>query len=191
MSTSLALARRQSRWLLPLLAIAAAAALLIAVVGAITPADAGVGQPGPPSGNGVTPVVHPDNPTCSDLVPGTTELRVEPVTSGEHTDGTLTVTLTVDDAFFDWTSNIGINAVFVKGGDNGNLYVYDPPATSDTDLHAPINPANDKPFGLSHVSFCYGLAPPPPPPGPPGGEAAGAEQAGAPQAVTAPARFTG
>jgi hypothetical protein len=109
----------------------------------------------------VTPTVVAGNPTCSDLVSGTTELKVEPVTSGEHTDGTLTVTLDVNAPFFDWTSNIGINAVFVKGGPNGNLYTYDPAATSDTDLHAPINPMNNEPFGLSHVSFCYGLAPPP------------------------------
>jgi hypothetical protein len=105
-----------------------------------------------------------DNPTCGDLAPAGvtwTEFKVEPVASGTESDGTLTVTLTVRDTddgqVFDWTSNIGVDAVFVKGGPNGLLYLYDPPAesTGDTGLHAPVNPENDKFFGLSHVSFCY------------------------------------
>jgi LPXTG-motif cell wall-anchored protein len=104
------------------------------------------------------------NPTCGDLAPegaSWTEFKVEPVESGTFTDGTLSVTITVTDTddgpVFDWTSNIGVDAVFVKGGPGGLLYVYDPPAesTGDTGLHAPVNPNNDKFFGLSHVSFCY------------------------------------
>jgi LPXTG-motif cell wall-anchored protein len=103
-----------------------------------------------------------ENATCSDLAPeGATwfELKVEPVKDGTFTDGTLTVTIDVteteDGPVFDWTSNIGVDAVFVKGGPGGLLYVYDPESTGDTGLHAPVNPSNDKFFGLSHVSFCY------------------------------------
>jgi hypothetical protein len=104
------------------------------------------------------------NPTCGGLAPeGTswTELKVEPVEDGTFSDGTLTVTIDVtetdDGPAFDWMSNIGVDAVFVKGGPGGLLYVYDPPAesTGDTGLHAPVNPNNDKFFGLSHLSFCY------------------------------------
>ena len=104
------------------------------------------------------------NPTCGELAPdGTiwTEFKVEPVRNGTFSDDTLTVTIDVtetdDGPVFDWTSNIGIDAVFVKGGPGGLLYVYDPPAesTGDTGLHAPVNPNNDKFFGLSHLSFCY------------------------------------
>jgi hypothetical protein len=54
---------------------------------------------------------------------------------------------------FDWTSNIGVDAVFVKGGNDGNLY--SPEAKEDTGLHAPVNPQNRRFFGLSHISFCY------------------------------------
>jgi hypothetical protein len=111
-------------------------------------------------------VVVAGNVTCADLAPeGATwiELTVEPVEDGTSTDGTLTVTVdvrtTADGPVFDWTSNIGVDAVFVKGGPGGNLYTYDPPAesTGDTSLHAPVNPnnPNDQFFGLSHVSFCY------------------------------------
>jgi LPXTG-motif cell wall-anchored protein len=105
-----------------------------------------------------------DNPTCGDLAPpgaSWTELKVEPVEDGTFTDGTLTVTIdvtdTADGQVFSWTSNIGVDAVFVKGGPGGLLYTYDPPAesTGDTGLHAPVNPNNNMFFGLSHVSFCY------------------------------------
>jgi hypothetical protein len=108
-----------------------------------------------------------ENATCSDLAPeGTTwiELKVEPVEDGTFSDGTLTVTIDVtetdDGPVFDWTSNIGVDAVFVKGGPGGLLYVYDPESTGDTGLHAPVNPANQKFFGLSHVSFCYDVEQP-------------------------------
>jgi LPXTG-motif cell wall-anchored protein len=106
--------------------------------------------------------VVPGNPTCGDLAPeGTswTELKVEPVADGTFDDGVLFVTVdvtdTADGPVFDWTSNIGVDAVFVKGGPNGTLYLYDPESTGDTGLHAPVNPNNDKFFGLSHISFCY------------------------------------
>jgi hypothetical protein len=167
--------------------VAAAAALLVAFVAAGSPAFGGAVTPGDPSGNGVQPVVVAGNPTCSDVAPGTTELKMDPPVSGQQSDGTLTVDVTLNGAFFDWTSNIGVNAVIAKGGPNANLYTYDPPSTGDTLLHAPLNGA--EPFGLSHIVFCYGLAPPPPPP-PPGGDGAVTE-AGAATAVTASPTFTG
>ena len=112
----------------------------------------------------VEPEFVEGNQTCGSLAPeGVTwiELKVEPVMDGTDSDGVLTVTIDVRDTedgpVFDWTSNIGVDAVFVKGGPDGNLYQYDPPteSTEDTGLHAPVNPANDMFFGLSHVSFCY------------------------------------
>jgi LPXTG-motif cell wall-anchored protein len=117
-----------------------------------------------PAGAADNPEGVDGNPTCGDLAPEGvewTEFKVEPVEDGTFSDGTLTVTIDVhatdDGPTFDWTSNIGVDAVFVKGGPNGTLYLYDPPAesTGDTGLHAPVNPNNDKFFGLSHISFCY------------------------------------
>jgi LPXTG-motif cell wall-anchored protein len=130
--------------------------LLLGAIGVATAAQA-IAAPGAPA---QTPV--PGNPTCAELAPdGTTwtELKYEPVVDGQDSDGTLTVTVDVhpnEDTgpTFDWSSNIGVDAVFVKGGPGGNLYLYDE-ATGDTGLHAPINPANDKYYGLSHLSFCY------------------------------------
>jgi LPXTG-motif cell wall-anchored protein len=142
----------------------AAAGLALIALGAIgvattIPAAAGTRAPAQTPG----PIVFPDNPTCADLAPPGvtwTELKYEPVQDGQDSDGTLTVTVDVvpnEDTgpTFNWASNIGVDAVFVKGGPNGNLYLYDPESIGDTGLHAPTNAQNGKFFGLSHVSFCY------------------------------------
>ncbi|HKX68369.1 MAG TPA: hypothetical protein VJN29_14215, partial [Intrasporangium sp.] len=69
---------------------------------------------------------------------------------------------------FDWTSNIGVDVVIVKGGPKANVYTYPFESLGDTGLTAPINPANGQPYGLSHISFCYDVETPttttPPPP---------------------------
>ena len=115
----------------------------------------------------VDPVLVDGNPTCGALEgegQEWIELKVEPVQDGTYSDGTLEVTVDVydteDGQEFDWTANIGIDAVFAKGGSNGNLYAYDPPSeeTSDSGLHAPENPSGDW-AGLSHISFCYDTEP--------------------------------
>jgi hypothetical protein len=57
--------------------------------------------------------------------------------------------------------------VIVKGGPNANLYDYTPDgAAADTDLHAPVNPANGGFYGLSHISFCVAAAGEEEPPNP-------------------------
>jgi LPXTG-motif cell wall-anchored protein len=142
-----------------LVGLASMVAGAVILVGAPGNAGATAQQTSTPSTTDV-----PGNPTCGSLAPpgaSWTELKVEPVEDGTFSDGTLTVTLdvseTADGPVFNWTSNIGVDAVFVKGGPNGTLYLYDPPAesTGDTGLHAPVNPNNGKFYGLSHVSFCY------------------------------------
>src|SRR5687767_6085692 len=79
----------------------------------------------------VTPTEVAGNPSCP---AGTTELKVEPVASGNYNDGTLFVTITVvntpEGPTFNWTSNIGVDTVIVKGGPNANVYNYSPEATS-------------------------------------------------------------
>ena len=65
----------------------------------------------------------------------------------------ISVTVT-DDTYVEWESTIGIGAVIVKGGPSVNVYVYDQ-EPSDSGLIAPINPNNDKPFGLSNLTFCW------------------------------------
>ncbi|MEM2759495.1 MAG: hypothetical protein QXW73_01720 [Nitrososphaerales archaeon] len=117
----------------------------------------------------VEPQFIEGNPECKDINPQWKALKVDPPASGLSTDNTLTVNIFLsfsnenEPIKFDWTSNIGVDAVIVKGGPNVNLYRYDPPTESsgDTDLQAPINPDNKKPFGISHITFCYDNGVPP------------------------------
>lgn len=108
----------------------------------------------------VTPTVIGGNPNCASINPNLFELKVDPPASGNYTDGTLDLSVTVYDGgkTFDWSSNLGVDIVIVKGGNSANVYTYDPPteATSDTGLQAPVN-ASGEPAGLSHMSFCYDL----------------------------------
>jgi hypothetical protein len=127
-------------------------------------------------------IVVAGNENCSDLIPGATELRVEPPQDGTFSgSGGFSVTidvrtLTSDDPghagdqtgsqVFDFTATGGVVlAVAVKGGTDVNFYDYRPGGrTSGSGLHAPVNDSNQKFYGLSHISFCYGPAAPPPPP---------------------------
>jgi uncharacterized repeat protein (TIGR01451 family) len=110
----------------------------------------------------VDPVAGPDNPQESDCPAGTVGYKVEPVTAGVKSDGTLSVTIATNNTpagpTFDFTANLPIVTVFVKGGTVSNRYDYDPAATSDTGLHSPVNPANGEYLGLSHLVFCYEVA---------------------------------
>lgn len=130
----------------------------------------------------VTPefIEGPQNASCTDFArPGQTwtELKVDPNADGVYTDGTLTVTIsgTTDDKTFNWSSTVGVDAVFVKAGSAGSyLYRYDDPTsgvdpgeqTGDTGLTSPGAGATNQ---ISHISICYDreTAPPPPPPPPP------------------------
>lgn len=111
----------------------------------------------------VEPQLVDDNPSCATVGIGENEFKLQPVESGHHSDpaGPLEVDVTVEGTHFDWSSNIPVLAVIVKGGPDANLYDYRPGETSDQGLHAPINPNNNRPFGLSHVSFCYNPSEPP------------------------------
>lgn len=64
-----------------------------------------------------------------------------------------------DGQSFNWLATLGIDAVVVKGGDGANLYVYDPEATSDSGLHAPMSGTGQADPGvirdISHITFCF------------------------------------
>lgn len=102
----------------------------------------------------VEPTRIANNPSCADVGAGLSELRIEPVTAGKHSDGVLEVTLSNVTKSFDWTANQPVAIVLVKGGPDTNKYDYGSGATADTGLHAPQG-ANGQQPGLSHVSFCY------------------------------------
>jgi len=75
-----------------------------------------------------------------------------------HGGNTITITVYYDGddwRYFDWTASSPISAVIVKGGTCANVFEYSPPQSSDTKLYAPTNPQTGKPYGLSHITFCW------------------------------------
>jgi LPXTG-motif cell wall-anchored protein len=146
---------QHSRRRYALAGLASVGAGAVMLVGAL-PGSAGATVEG--ASTHVSPTEVPGNAKCP---AGLTELKVGnggPPVDGTFTDGTLTVTIDVRDTaegqVFDWTSNIGVDVVIVKGGPNSNVYTYDPESTGDTGLHAPVV-SSGKFAGLSHISFCY------------------------------------
>jgi len=128
------------------------ALLAVGVFAILSPGNAGA----------TDPEYHSGNPKCTELG-YQYGLRIDRPNSGTYSFPNVagSVTLTVNGDYVSWTSTIGIDAVIVKGGPNANVYKYDPPAeaTSDSGLQAPTNPNNNKPYGLSHVDFCYDIDP--------------------------------
>jgi hypothetical protein len=140
-------------------ALASLAVLTVLAIGAVL-------KSAPPAwaAPDVTPVLipGPGNKTCGELQgagQNWSELKVDPNQNGTFSDGTLTVTITntSNDKTFDWSSNIGVDAVFVKAGSAGsNLYVYDPPSESTGD-DALTSPGAGTTNQISHIAFCYDL----------------------------------
>lgn len=101
-------------------------------------------------------IVVEGNPTCVDLQIGTIEIKSDPPTSETFDLGYGEwIKVTTDGMSLDWESSIGIDALIVKGGDNANVYEYDPEAYSGSGLTSPINPNNGTPYAISHYSICY------------------------------------
>jgi hypothetical protein len=90
------------------------------------------------------------NPKCE----GT---KIDPVTSGTYAlvgGGHIVITVVntpKGPTFnFDTEGSATVDAVLVKGGPYYHVYIY-PDVESDTGLHAPLNSANQKWYGLSHL----------------------------------------
>lgn len=125
-------------------------------------------------GNGtpeVAPTVVPNNPSCP---PGTTEVKFEEneVKAGASTSKNgITITVSNDKTTFTFdttTSGLVARQVIVKGGPDANVYDYSGlpggGIAHDDGLTPPINPNNNKPYGISHISFCLTQAIPTPTP---------------------------
>ena len=110
------------------------------------------------SGAGVEPVIVDGNPTCADLGLGSFyDKKIDPPIPGTYSlDGHFNVTWSSNGSnkVVNWSSQLPVDVVIVKGGSAANVYHYDPEATSDTGLYAPDN-ASGGPAGLSHIDFCF------------------------------------
>jgi len=93
----------------------------------------------------------------AEWLPGKDSLKLDNAPSaGSYTltDGYVTVQITSGTmTSFNWSSNIAIDAVFVKSGQGHNLYVYGGESTGDSGLSTPF--LNNKYQDISHISFCY------------------------------------
>ncbi len=115
------------------------------------------GMTGSVSAASVTPVLNKSmNIKCESL--GYAHGSDHYTASGTYTldNGVDTVTIvTTSSGLASWSSTLSMDAVIVKGGNQGsNVYIYNPEAYGDTNLTTPNNP-NEAPAGLSHVEFCY------------------------------------
>ena len=77
----------------------------------------------------VNPIFISGNATCAQLLPGTTELKIEPVADETYNDGTLTVTIDVRDTaegqVVDFTPLIWVSMRSLsKGAGWKSLYIY-------------------------------------------------------------------
>ena len=90
---------------------------------------------------------------ASDCPSGQTQYKIDNAPSnGTYGDGTLSVTISnADSDSFSWSSNIEVESVMVKGGTSLKA---NPGGTSGSASSAQ-NPNSGKPYGISHVSFCY------------------------------------
>ena len=110
------------------------------------------------------------NPSCADVAPAGvtwTEHKLDFDPEGPYAPNGFKVTITKGADGLGWTSELDVDAVIMKGGDNANVYFYaDDDADGDTDtddagLRTPVNPNGNpdngtKYFGISHVTFCSG-----------------------------------
>lgn len=109
--------------------------------------------------SGVTPTEIGINPSCAGPEgPNSPDLgydfgfKVNLAPNGTFAigDGFNSVTISNSNGTtFDWSATLGIDAVIVKGSNSANVYVYDPEATADGHLNAPI------PHEVSHIEFCF------------------------------------
>ncbi|MCK5061434.1 hypothetical protein KAR28_02700 [Candidatus Parcubacteria bacterium] len=106
----------------------------------------------------VEPVFIEGNPSCEDLgYPLEYKIESQPY-EGTYVIDDIGNTISVfnedrtggESYVFDWSSTLGMDVVFVKAGNGGNLYAYDPESFDDSGLESP-NQQN----GISHISFCY------------------------------------
>jgi len=114
---------------------------------------------------GVVHTTVTGNVACS---VGTVQVKVDPPANGFYANGEIEI-YDLTSTSFSWRlvnptktaaeGGLDANQVLVKGGPNTEVYQYlpFPPVIHDDDqgLTAPINPNNGRPYGLSHISFCF------------------------------------
>ena len=93
---------------------------------------------------------------AGDCPSGQTQFKIDkPPSNGTYGDGTLSVTISnADSDSFSWSTNIEVESVMVKAGTS----LKENPGGTSGSASSATNPSNGKPYGISHVSFCYDTA---------------------------------
>jgi hypothetical protein len=89
--------------------------------------------------------------------------KVDPPANGPVGPAGQIIISNLDNDSFDWAiapaflSSLDMAAVIVKGGPTSSVVYFYADTTDDwdTNLQADINPNNDKPYGVSHITFCF------------------------------------
>ena len=121
-------------------------------------ADPPVDSPGPPSADGVQPVIRDTQSSNDDCGQLGFDHGVSIAGNGQVSGGDLTITVSGYNSptgFADWSSTQSIHGVYVKGGPSGgNLFSYPAGDTADQDLHTPQKPDGGY-YSVSHLAFCW------------------------------------
>jgi len=117
-----------------------------------------VDSPGPPSADGVQPVIV-DTPSSNDDCGHLGfDHGISIAGNGQASSGGMTVTISGYNSptgFVDWSSTLPIHGVYVKGGPSGgDLFSYPAGDTGDRDLHTPQK-ADGGYYSVSHMALCW------------------------------------
>jgi uncharacterized repeat protein (TIGR01451 family) len=128
----------------------------------IARADLPVDSPGPPSAEGVQPAIADTRSSDQDCIELGFDHGISVARNGQVFSGDRTVTVTnynSPSGFADWSSNLEMHGVYVKGGPNGgNLFDYPAGDSGDRDLHTPQK-ATGAYYAVSHLAFCWNDVP--------------------------------
>jgi uncharacterized repeat protein (TIGR01451 family) len=138
-------------------------ALLAGQAGVLTAnAAPPVDSPGPPSADGVAPVIADTRSSNDDCGQLGFDHGISIASNGQASSGDMTVTITGYDSptgFVDWSSTLPVHGVYVKAGPSGgDLFAYPAGDTGDQDLHTPQK-ADGGYYSVSHLAVCWNDVP--------------------------------
>jgi uncharacterized repeat protein (TIGR01451 family) len=137
--------------------------LAVSQAGTLTAlARAPVDSPGPPSADGVQPVITDTRSSSDDCGLLGFAHGISISGDGQVTSGDLTVTVSGYNGpvgFADWSASLPILAVYVKAGPSGgNLFNYPAGEAADQRLHTPRKTTGGF-YSVSHLAFCWNDTP--------------------------------
>ncbi len=149
----------RKRWRRGFLGPIVALALLAGQAGILTARAAPpVDSAGPPSADGVVPVVADTQSSNDDCGQLGFDHGISIASNGQASSGAMTVTVAGYNAptgFADWSSTLPVHAVYVKGGPSGgDLFGYPAGDAGDHDLHTPQKPDGGY-YSVSHLAICW------------------------------------